>query len=307
MPGWLEIQDECRLAGSGFDGVRRKYLRELQALTKRNVIIYYSGWLQKPELSAQSRSGFALNDSDKNGFMAAVHKLDRSLGLDLVLHTPGGEFGATESLVFYLRSMFGTDIRAIVPQIAMSAGTMIALACKEVIMGKHSNLGPIDPQLGGSAAHGLVEEAQEAIKAVKTLPHTAPLYQMVFSKYPPTLLGEAQKAIKWSNDTVTQWLETGMFAGDPNANTKAKRVVDQLGDHALTLSHGRHILHEQATDAGVVIRSLEGDQALQEAVLSLHHACIQTLNGTPAIKIIENHNGVAFITQSAALITLARA
>lgn len=306
MPGWLEIQDECRLAGSGFDGVRRKYLRQLQELTKRNVIVYYSGWLQKPELSAQSRTAFTLNDNDKNGFMAAIHKLDRKLGLDLVLHTPGGEIGATESLVTYLRSMFGTDIRAIVPQIAMSAGTMIALACKEVIMGKHSNLGPIDPQIGGVAAHGLIEEADEAKTAVKQTPHLAPLYQMVFAKYSPTLLGEAQRAITWSNTVVTKWLETGMFAQDSDAQSKAKKVVDQFGDHALTLSHARHIPLEEARGAGVNVTALEDNPALQDAILSLHHACIQTFNGTPAIKIIENHEGVAFIMQTGALISLSR-
>jgi hypothetical protein len=34
---------------------------------------------------------------------------------------------------------------------------------------------------------------------------------------------------------------------------------------------------------------------LQDAVLSVHHAAILTLNMTPAIKIIENDRGVAFI------------
>jgi hypothetical protein len=43
------------------------------------------------------------------------------------------------------------------------------------------------------------------------------------------------------------------------------------------------------------ISFLENDQALQEAVLSVHHACIHTLSATPAFKIIENHNSVAFI------------
>ena len=77
--------------------------------------------------------------------MTVVHKLDKQKGLDLILHTPGGETAATESLVDYLRSIFGTDIRAVIPQIAMSAGTTIACACKEIVMGKHSSLWPIDP------------------------------------------------------------------------------------------------------------------------------------------------------------------
>ena len=43
-----------------------------------------------------------INDEDMNGFMAAVHKLDRSLGLDLILHTPGGSIASTEAIVRYL-------------------------------------------------------------------------------------------------------------------------------------------------------------------------------------------------------------
>jgi ClpP class serine protease len=54
------------------------------------------------------------------GFMTAVNKLDKSKGLDLILHTPGGEINATEQIVFYLRKIFKGDIRAIVPHLAMS-------------------------------------------------------------------------------------------------------------------------------------------------------------------------------------------
>ncbi len=81
--------------------------------------------------------------------MMSVHGPHRSLGLDLILHTPGGEIDATESIVNYLRQMFEDDIRVIVPQIAMSGGTLIACACKQILVGSRSNLGPIDPHLLG--------------------------------------------------------------------------------------------------------------------------------------------------------------
>jgi ClpP class serine protease len=99
--------------------------------------------------------------------------------LDLILHTPGGDMAATESLIDYLRSMFGTNIRAIIPQISMSGGTMIALACRQIVMGKHSNLGPIDPQLGGVAAHAIKEEFERAVREVQHAPGTAPIWQVV--------------------------------------------------------------------------------------------------------------------------------
>ena len=129
-PNWRTLVDEIDEAGSVYDQVRRKYLAKLHQTTGRNVIAYYSSWLQKPELLRQGMLGFEVNDGDKNAFMATIHQLDRTKGLDLFLHTPGGDVAAAESLVDYLRSMFDTDIRAIVPQIAMSAGTMIAWACK---------------------------------------------------------------------------------------------------------------------------------------------------------------------------------
>ncbi len=295
MPNWKELLEEVKSAGSTHDVIRRKYLQQLHEITGRNVIIYYSGRLQKGDLQRQGVGGFSIGDADKNGFMTAIHGMDRTKGLDLILHTPGGDAAATESLVDYLRSMFGTDIRAIVPQIAMSAGTMIACACREIIMGKQSSLGPIDPQIGGLAAHGVIEEFMNAQKEVLRNQVLGILWQPIIAKYSPTLIGECQKAIKWAETMVAEWLVTGMFKSEKNPNAAAKRVLDELGSHALTLSHARHISLQRAIEMGLKVSSLESDQKLQEAVLTVHHACVQTLTETPALKIIENHNGVAVI------------
>lgn len=298
MPTWKELLNEVsehESTGSSYDIIRRKYLANAHEVTGRNVIVYYSGWLQKGSLQQYGYTGFALNDSDKNGLMAAIHKLDRTKGLDLFLHTPGGDAAATESLVDYLRAMFGRDIRAVVPQLAMSAGTMIALSCKEILMGKHSSLGPIDPQIGGIPAHGIIEEFENAAKRIKDNPSEIPLWQPIIAKYHPTLIGECQKAIDWCNQMVKEWLVVGMFAGDSDADSKADRVIAEFADHALTKSHARHISMGRARDTGLKITALEDNSALQNAVLTVHHACIQTLSATPACKIIENHLGIAYV------------
>ena len=103
-----------------------------------------------------------VNDSDITGFMNSIKGLDVNKGLDLILHTPGGNPTATEGIVKYLHSRFGDDIRVIVPQMAMSAGTMLACAAREIVMGKHSCLGPIDPQYGGVPAYNIVTEFRQA-------------------------------------------------------------------------------------------------------------------------------------------------
>ena len=293
MPNWSELHDEL-LAGVHPDDIRRQYLGELHALTGRNVILYYSGWLQK----GSTQRLVEITDEDKNGFMTVVHPLsDRSRGLDLVLHTPGGEVAATESLVDYLRSMFGTDIRAIIPQLAMSAGTMIACASREIIMGKQSSLGPIDPQYGGFPAHGVVEEFENAKAEIIENPATVPVWRTIIAKYPPAFIGECRKAIDWANEVASSWLATGMFAEHvtPRTEMKIDEIISTLSDHSLTKSHSRHLSAQVCRGIGLNVVDMEDDQCLQDAVLSLHHACMLTFDNTPAVKIIENHLGTAFI------------
>jgi ClpP class serine protease len=303
MPNWKELLNEISESGSTFDAVRRKYLRQLSELTGRNTIIYYSGWLQKPGTEPLLAM---VNDADKTGFMTVIHQMDRSKGLDLVLHTPGGEISATESLVDYLRAMFGTDIRAVIPQLAMSAGTMIACACKQIIMGKHSNLGPIDPQLRGIPAHAVIEEFTRAFQEVKADPQRAALWQPIIAHYGPTFVGECQKAIDWSEEMVASWLKSGMFAKLNDREAATARVLEEFGDHALTKSHSRHLSVDKCSELLDVIKLEDpGNEQLQDAVLTLHHACIHTLTQTPATKIIENQMGVAFI-QSPQVFQLAR-
>ena len=90
---------------------------------------------------------------DSKGF-ATTSELNED-GNYHILYAPGygdmgiGDIAAAESIVDYLHLIFGDDIRAIVPQMAMSAGTMIALSCPTIIMGKESNLCPVDPQFHG--------------------------------------------------------------------------------------------------------------------------------------------------------------
>jgi ATP-dependent protease ClpP protease subunit len=290
VPNFNQILNEIQAAGSAQDIIRRQYIARLHEYTKRNVIVYYSGWLQK-----QGAPGAEINDEDKNGFMTVIHELDRSLGLDLLLHTPGGDLAATESLVDYLRSMFGTDIRAIVPQLSMSAGTMMACAARNIIMGKESSLGAIDPQIAGIPAHGVVEEFRRAIEEARSDPASIPMWQPIIARYSPSLVGICEKAIEWSTQITRSWLETGMFSGGPDATNTIDRILMELGDHAITKSHSRHISAARCAEIGLKVQHLEADSELQEVVLSVHHACMLTLSTTHAVKIIENHRGVAFI------------
>jgi ATP-dependent protease ClpP protease subunit len=296
MPNWTQVLREIQAEAiapdiNPLDRVRRKYLKKLSEHTKRNVIAYYSGWLQKPEFLIAS-----MNDNDMNNFMATIHGLDRSKGLDLILHTPGGGVAALEAIVNYLRSMFGRDIRAFIPQLAMSAGTMLACSCKEIYMGKHSNIGPIDPQFNGISAEGVIDEFNEAIKKVKKDPESLEIWALIISKYHPTFIGDCEKAVIWAKRMLTDWLESGMFYKDKKSKSKIKKIVKKLSSHKSNFSHSRHINTEQCKEIDLKIKELEKDKTLQDLVLTVHHAYMHTFSSSDACKIVENHRGQAIIT-----------
>jgi len=291
MPNWKEVLEEVakvnRQGNQALDVVRRKYLKSIYQYTKRNVIAYYSGWLQRP-----NSPDVVVNDKDISGFMLNIHKLDRRKGLDLILHTPGGSLVATEALVTYLKSMFGNDIRAIVPQLSMSAGTMIAFSCKEIILGKHSSLGPIDPQMGNMPCQAVIAEFERARNEIIQDPKNAALWQFIISKYHPTFLSSCQHAIDMSSQLVKSWLNDNMFSGD---NEKTEKVIEHFSSHDNSKTHARHISMKICKDLGLKIFELEADSKLQDLTLTAHHAFMHTFSNSGALKIIENHHGVAYI------------
>lgn len=299
MPAWGSVLAEIGAKQQGgqqaVDLVRRKYLKRLHGHTGRNVIAYYSGWLFRPPTTPN----LSVGDDDMNAFMAAVHQLKRDKGLDLILHTPGGDIAATEALVKYLWVMFDKDIRVIVPQLAMSAGTMIACAAHSIVLGKQSSLGPIDPQIGGVPAQGVLDEFQMAVESIKRDPASAPLWQQIVSRYHPSFLNECVQAINWSRTMVHGWLCENMFGGDAVHAPTAQAIVNYLGDHSVTAAHARHIPISKCEEIGLKIEKLEDDKKLQDLVLTVHHSYMHTFSMSPAIKIIENQIGVATVHMSA--------
>ena len=287
MPSYSQILREVQSHPNPIQALEHKkasYIRDIISITGRNLISYYSGWLKAPAVSFVS-----IDDNDKNAFMNAIHGMDRTKGLDIILHTPGGDIAATESLVSYLKQTFGDNIRAIIPQISMSAGTMLAISCKEIIMGRQSCLGPIDPQMNGVACQSVIDEFERAKKEVSKDPATLGLWQVIISKYHPTFLTVCEDAVKWSQDLATQWLK------EVNPNIDMDKVLNTFLNHSNSYSHARHISKDDCKSVGLNITDLEIDQALQEAVLSLHHCYMILLDSAPISKIVENQNGQIYV------------
>lgn len=270
--------------------------------TGRDIILYASNWT-KP---ISSRGAESINEEDMQGLMEAIHRLN--LGkLDLILHSPGGVAEVTESMVSYLRKKFD-HIRVIVPQAAMSAATMLACAANEIVMGKQSSLGPIDPQLGLLHEYGvqflpaqaIIDNFETAKKISSESPQQMGAFLPILGQYSPGLIEQCYEAQALSVELVSKWLRLYMFKDREDSAVEAKRVAERLANHSKFKSHTRHIDMDKARKLGLKVTPLEADQTLQDLVLSVFHATTIVFD-RPVIKIIENHLGSAFIKHQPSL------
>lgn len=99
-----------------------------------------------------------MNDSEE--VMRAIQMTDPDMPLDIVLHTPGGLFLAALQIARALTGHRG-KVTVFVPYYAMSGGTLIALAADEIVMCRHSVLGPVDPQVDGKPAVSLLRVVKD--------------------------------------------------------------------------------------------------------------------------------------------------
>lgn len=99
-----------------------------------------------------------VNDSEE--VLRAIQMTDDDVPLDIVLQTPGGLVLAALQIARAIQA-HKSKITVFVPHYAMSGGTLIALAADEIVMSKHSVLGPIDPQLGQFPAASLVKVIEQ--------------------------------------------------------------------------------------------------------------------------------------------------
>lgn len=296
MPGWGDLLSQFNSKAS--DQAKQDWLQseltrllgEVSALRNDRVtLMYMSGFLQKPQAPP---TWIQITHEDLNGFMTTIHGAECAKGLTLILHTPGGATNAAETLVAYLRSKF-TDIEVIVPALAMSAGTMIALSADKIVMGRQSQLGPIDPQMPIAStgryvsAQAIKQQFEEAKAEILGDPRAAHAWVPITQSLGFGLLVEAQNALDYSQQMVEKWLAAYMFARRPDGPALAATTAAFFNDASLHKSHGRRIDRDEARSHDVDVDDLEDSSGLlQDAVLSAYHLATIAVEQSSMAKMI---------------------
>jgi ClpP class serine protease len=198
-----------------------------------------------------------MNDSEE--VMRAIQLTDPNMPLDVVLHTPGGLYLAATQIARALTGHKG-KVTVFVPHYAMSGGTLIALAADEIVMCRHSVLGPLDPQVDGMPAASLLRVvAQKPIAEIddETL----------------VLADIAKKALAQLEQTVAQLLADHMEA------TCAAELAKTLTSGRWT--HDYAITADEARDLGLPVTTEMPPEVLE--LLALYP---QPIRGMPSVEYL---------------------
>jgi ClpP class serine protease len=101
--------------------------------------VTYVGNIQNPNSQ--------INPSHIVPLAESLAQIGKTENLDLMIHTLGGYGDTAEKIVAMCRNHCSDEFRVIIPNLAKSAGTLIALGADKIVMGHCSEVGPTDPQI----------------------------------------------------------------------------------------------------------------------------------------------------------------
>ena len=175
--------------------------------------------------------------------------------LFVILGTLGGVVEVVERIVTVFREHY-TEVQFIIPDKAMSAGTVLVMSGDEIWMDYHSCLGPIDPQLpkDGHMVPALSYLAQYERLIEKSSQDALTSAEIVLlSKLDLAELHQFELARDLSIDLLKRWLTSYKFKDWITTETsktpvtkkmkeeRAEQIAHKLSDHTRWLTHGRGI------------------------------------------------------------------
>jgi membrane-bound ClpP family serine protease len=132
--------------------------------------------------------------------------------IHLILASPGGD---GETAVRMVRAVQARcrELTVIVPDVAKSAATLIAIGAHSILMSPASDLGPIDPQFqfpDGSlvAAKDIIAAVDDATKKVQEAPDTYPVHAALLSDVGALMVQQARSELLRTGDLLEEALSS---------------------------------------------------------------------------------------------------
>jgi hypothetical protein len=140
-------------------------------------------------------------------FFLEEHDLSSKEGIDVILHTLGGDADAAYHIGILLQKLAGErTLSFIIPRMAKSAGTLLACSGDKIIMTPISELGPVDPQVYVESTRTWV-----SAKVVQdSFGQTLEIFRDRVIKEPIKIVGEAPGISEAVNSIVKPFAEAAL-------------------------------------------------------------------------------------------------
>lgn len=201
--------------------------------------------------------------------------------LSIILRTPGGSAETAERFVTIVRHHYEV-VNFVVPDMAMSAGTIFCMSGDRIFMDYSSSLGPIDPQViatdgsGYVAALGYLDKVREITGKGQLSPA-----DVVFLKgLDLAKLALYEQAKDLSIDLLKKWLvqykfrdwtahrtnNPGTAVTPEEKERRAEEIAAALSDHKKWHSHGRSLNVEKLRELRLEIDDYSDSNTLRSAI-----------------------------------------
>lgn len=222
--------------------------------------------LRRIEEHLQGDVAFYYGDIDPGYARAFRDFMERLPGTDarrprliLFVNTPGGSVEAVEKVVDIIRFLY-REVFVVVPDFAMSAGTVLCMSGDKIYMDYSSSLGPIDPQVFNGRewvpALGYLDKVEQLLEKARKGDLTNAEF-LILQNQDLALLNKYEQARDLTSTLLKKWLVEFKFRdwrthetdptkkGQPvtgeEKQARAEQIAKMLGDNHLWLSHGRMI------------------------------------------------------------------
>ncbi|WP_316347462.1 ATP-dependent Clp protease proteolytic subunit [Desulfuromonas acetoxidans] len=171
-----------------------------------------------------------------NQIYEGVSDSDEKSDIFLVIHSGGGQIEPAYLISKTCQRLKKETFVVAIPRRAKSAATLISLGADEIHMGLMSELGPIDPQIGGYPALGL----SNALNTLADLACRFPDSADMFAKYLTDNLnikdlGYFERVSESASQYAERLLEGKKFKQPQTAQNLADHFVNHYKDHGFVI------------------------------------------------------------------------
>jgi hypothetical protein len=284
-----ELEDTAQGRTSRQELIKRAEKHD--TLSPRRLLLYVAN-IEHPNSALSQADIVPLSDA-----LASLGQVDN---LDLLLHTTGGDGDVAEKFVEMCRRHCPPyGFRVIVPNMAKSAGTLIALGANELLMGYCSELGPIDPQISivVGNTHQMVsawtfirarDQLQEKVQKAMAAGEDPTMFLQQLAGIDPVFVTHCEQLMTFAQQLVRKFV-FNRFSKSDTAQEWADKVVSFLSNVEEHISHGRLILARELRQhcSFLSITELPEEDKLWQIVWELYVRCEVFLKRSQGAKLIE--------------------